>query len=59
MQIIFTDQINRKLFFKETIRSHGIYRLKREIHTSPIQKKALQDKHLVERCYLFMDLEFR
>lgn len=30
MQIIFTDKINRKLFFKETIRSHGIYRLKRE-----------------------------
>ena len=59
MQIIFTDQINRKLFFKEIIQKYGIYLLKREIHTSPIQKKALQDKHLVERCYLFMDLEFR
>lgn len=39
MQIIFTDKINHKLFFKETIRSHGIYRLKREFYTSPIQKK--------------------
>ncbi len=31
MQIIFTDKINRKLFFKETIRKYGIYRLKRKI----------------------------
>lgn len=56
MQIIFTDQINRIFFFKETIRSHGIYRLKGESMLLLFKKKELQDKHLVERCYLLMGL---